>query len=65
VQSHPHAHLGAIGPIVLGQSSLRDDRGSQGRVGAGEGEEERVSLVVDLAAFAFLCGCSKDATLLG
>ena len=65
MQPHAHTHLGALGPFVLGKSLLRDDRGSQSRVGAREGEEERVSLVVDLSAFAFLCGCSQDAPLLG
>jgi hypothetical protein len=50
---------------VLGESSLRDDGGSESGVGTGEGEEEGVSLVVDLAALAFLRGGSQDAPLVG
>jgi hypothetical protein len=65
VQSHTDAHPDALGPLVLGERSLRDDGGSQSGVGAGEGEEERVSLTVDLAALTLLCGCPQDAPLLG
>ena len=48
VQAHPHADRGVLGPRVLCVRALRLD-GRRDRVAsAGEGEEERVALGVDL-----------------
>jgi hypothetical protein len=65
MQSHAHAHLAPFGPLVLGVSPLGDCGGSQGRVCAGEGEEERVSMGVDLTAIARFRRLSQDAPVVG
>ena len=48
VQAHPHADRGVLGPRVLGVRALRLDGRRDGVASAGEGEEERVALRVDL-----------------
>jgi hypothetical protein len=50
VQTHPHLHLGAVRPLLHCESALRDDCRSKCVVRAGEDEEERVALIVDLPA---------------
>ena len=52
VQAHPDANLGAVRPIVLGKSALSSNGSCQSRVRAGEREEERIALRVDLATLA-------------
>ena len=56
VQSHAHAHLAVIGPRVLGQYALGCNGGGESRVSAGESEEKRVPLGIDLATVARFCG---------
>jgi len=63
VQAHAPPHLRALGPVVLCQSALRCNGGSQSRVGASEGEEERISLRVDLATVASFCRLPEDAAV--
>ncbi len=50
VQAHPHPDDRAVRPLVGGVGALRLDRGRDSVAGAGEGEEERVALRVDLDA---------------
>jgi len=63
MKAHAHTQLAVLGPVVLSESALGDDGGAQGRVGAGKGEEERVSLAVDLAAFVRLRRLPENAPL--
>ena len=64
VEAHAYAYLHTVRPLVLGECALRDDGGCESRLGAGKGEEERVSLVIDLASLAPLDGVSEDALVL-
>ena len=65
VQTHTHPHLAALGPPVLRERTLRHDCGSQRRIGTPKGEEEGVSLGVDLPAAALLRCCADDPLVLG
>ncbi|CAN5296444.1 hypothetical protein BH09ACT13_BH09ACT13_04620 [soil metagenome] len=64
VQPHPHADLATVGPVVLGERALRDDRRSESRIRTREREEERVSLRVDLAPAALGRGLADGALVL-
>ncbi len=64
VQSHAHPYPAAIGPLVLGQGPLGNDRGPHGCVRACKGEEERVSLRVDLTPTVALGRLADDALVL-
>jgi hypothetical protein len=49
VDAHPHADLGSLRPVVLGERALGLDRGKHGPAHACEGDEERVALRVNHA----------------
>ena len=56
VDSHAHAHVPSLWPVVLSERALRLDRRQQRVAGATEGDEERVALRVnDAAAVAVEC----------
>lgn len=50
MDSHPDAHLRAVGPGVLCERALSIRRGGHGIAGSSEGGEEGVALRVDLLA---------------
>jgi hypothetical protein len=56
VQAHPHTHLAAFRPLVIGERPLRLDDGDDRILGAREGEKERVALRVDLVPAVSLEG---------
>src|SRR5262245_53120446 len=63
MNSHAHEHLGVLRPGVLGQRSLGEHSSADGGVGTLECEEERVALVVDLAAALLLDGLPQDSMM--
>jgi hypothetical protein len=65
VQAHAHTHLLALGPVVLCQSALSHYGSAESRVCAREGEEERVTLRVDLAPFARVYRFPQNAPMVG
>jgi hypothetical protein len=65
VQTHAHAHLGAVGPPVVGELTLGDDGRRKCRFGASEGEEKGVTLAVDLASLAPFGSVSQYPLVLG
>lgn len=65
VQAHSHAHPQVLGPGVAFERALRIDRARDGIAGTGEGDEERVSLHVDLPAAMCLEAVAEDALMVG
>src|SRR5262249_10266597 len=63
VQPHANLALDAVGPFVRCEPALRLDRGQSRVTGAGEREEERVSLVVHLAPVVYRDGVAEDLAL--
>ena len=63
VQTHPHAHLAAVGPFVRREPPLGRDRCSERRIRPREGEEEGIALRVHLAPLARLDGLPQDPLL--
>jgi hypothetical protein len=64
VNSHADKHLDALRPCVLGQGALCKHSRAECPVGPLEREEERVALVVDLAAALLLDGFPQDSVML-
>ncbi len=65
VQAHAHANRDVFGPLVLSQRPLSNDGRAEGSIRAGESEEERVTLRVDLAALVGPGSVADDALMLG
>jgi hypothetical protein len=63
VNSHAGKHLDALRPRVLGQGALGEHSRAECRVGPFEREEERVALIVDLAAALLLDGLAQDSMM--
>lgn len=64
VNSHADRHPGALRPHVLGQGALGEHSRAECCVGPLKREEERVALVVDLAAALLLDGLPQDSVML-
>jgi hypothetical protein len=64
---HPdaHAHVDALGPMLGRQRPLRADRGGDRVARPSEGDEERVTLGVDLAAVVLGERRAQEALMLG
>src|SRR5262249_31402231 len=65
VETHPHAALGALRPVVLRQRALCLDCRGDGVASAREGVEEGVALRVHLAASVLGEGDAQQATVVG
>src|SRR5918996_3579552 len=64
VEAHPHAHVFPARPSLLGVGPLRRDRARHGITRAGEGEEQRVALRVDLDPAVGAVRLADDAAVL-
>jgi hypothetical protein len=60
-----HPHLGVFWPGVARDSALRVDGGGNRLLRSPEGDEERVSLGVDLVATRILEGAPEQALVVG
>src|SRR5947209_13342835 len=65
VSRHPDANRMTAGPVMRGQSTLRVDRGMDSRRRIIEGDEERVTLSIDLHAAVFGPNRAQEAMMLG
>ena len=65
VQSHSDLDLGAFGPRMRVKVALRRHRGPDSVLPAGESDEERVALCVDLVTAVSRHGLADDALVLG
>jgi hypothetical protein len=63
VQAHAHPHRNAVRPVLLDERALRGDRSGDGVARAREGEEERVTLRVDLLPAGRAQCLAQDAAL--
>jgi hypothetical protein len=64
VKAHPHLDLDVVRPLVLCEGALRADCAGDRIARPCEGEEERVTLSVDLATTRRSKRLAKDAPLL-
>jgi hypothetical protein len=64
MDAHAHAQLASRRPGMFGEGALSSDRGQQCLSGGGKGDEEGVSLGVDLDAGVGGEGLSQEGTVL-
>ena len=65
VDSHAHARLDPVGPVVPGERLLRGQRRERGVLGAPEGDEERIALRADALAAGVLEDGAQHTVVLG
>ncbi len=65
VDAHADTQLSVVGPRMLGEAELARDRAGDGVLGAPEGDEERVSLRVDLVAAVLGERLAEDPLVVG
>src|SRR5690242_1792207 len=64
MNADPNLHLGALGPFVLGQSTLTRDRRRHSFFGPAERHDERIALRADLATTVLFEGSPEEPVML-